>query len=552
MFQTLKIQNYALIDNVEIEFEPGFTTITGETGAGKSILVGALSLILGNRADTSMLKDENKKCIVEASFNIENYNLRSIFNYHDLDYDSETIIRREINSNGKSRAFVNDTPVNIKVLKDLGNYLVDIHSQHQNLILKDNSFHLSVIDAYAEHKDLLQEYKSLYKEFRKVEKEFQQLKSQSEQSKADLDYYQFQYDQLEKANLSENEQEELENELETLNHSEEIKHHLSNALHLLTNENDSVLNKMRETSESLKKILGFFPKVKDLSERVESTYIEIQDISNELDVINEDIEHDPQRIEFLRERLDEIYSLQHKHNVSSVSELISIKDELEKKINEIDNMDFRLDEIKKDLEEKKQKLNQLSDKLSGNRKQAIPSIEKQITNMLVDLGIPNATFQIRHENTEDFTPHGTDRIQFLFSANKSFAPEDISKVASGGELSRVMLSLKSLIAESTSLPTIIFDEIDSGTSGEIADKMGNIMQKMSGKIQVMNITHLPQIASKGDSQFLVYKEDKNNTTYTNIRKLNYEERVKEIAKMLSGKQLTDTALQNAKEFLKTT
>lgn len=552
MFQSLKIQNYALIDNVEIEFDPGFTTITGETGAGKSILVGALSLILGNRADTTMLKDENKKCIVEASFNIENYNLRSIFDYHDLDYDSETIIRREINSNGKSRAFVNDTPVNNKVLKDLGNYLVDIHSQHQNLILKDNSFHLSVIDAYAEHKDLLREYKSVYKDFRKIEKEFHKLKSQSEQSKADLDYYQFQYDQLEKANLSENEQEELENELETLNHVEEIKYNLSNALHLLSDDNGSVLNQMRETSESLKKILSFFPKVKDLSERVESAYIEIQDISNELEILNEDIEHDPQRIEFLRERLDEIYSFQHKHNVSSISELISIKDDLERKINEIDNMDFRLDEIKKDLEEKKKGLNQLSDKLSKNRQHVIPLIEERITDMLVNLGIPNATFQIRHENTEDFTPYGTDRIQFLFSANKSFAPEDISKVASGGELSRVMLSLKSLIAESISLPTIIFDEIDSGTSGEIADKMGNIMYKMSRKIQVMNITHLPQIASKGDSQFLVYKEDNKNTTYTNIRKLDYDERVKEIAKMLSGEQLTDTALQNAKEFLKTT
>ncbi|MFO8234174.1 MAG: DNA repair protein RecN [Bacteroidales bacterium] len=551
MFQSLKIQNYALIDHVDIKFDTGFITITGETGAGKSILIGALSLILGNRADTSLLKDEKRKCIVEASFNVEKYNLQHIFEYHDLDYDKETIIRREINSNGKSRAFVNDTPVNIKVLKDLGNYLVDIHSQHQNLILKDNTFHLNVIDAYADQKELIKNYKDLYTEFRKTEKEYHQLKSKAEQSKADLDYYQFQYDQLEKANLSEEEQEELENELEILNHAEEIKYNLSRALHLLTNDEGSVLTQMREADDSLKKIVDFFPKVKKLSERVESSYIEIQDIANELDVLNQDIEYDPQRLEFIQERLDEIYSLQHKHHVNTVSELIKIKKDLEKQIEEIDSMDFRLEEINNELEERKEQLTQLSDKLSESRKKVIPSIEQHITNMLVELGIPNATFNVGYENTEEFTPNGRDRIQFLFSANKNFSPEDISKVASGGELSRVMLSLKSLIAESTSLPTIIFDEIDSGTSGEIADKMGTIMKKMSRRIQVLNITHLPQIASKGDSQYLVYKEDHEDKTHTNIRKLNNEERIKEIAKMLSGEQLTDTALQNAKEFLKT-
>lgn len=551
MIQSLKIKNYALIDNIDIDFNPGFLTITGETGAGKSILIGALSLVLGNRADTNVLRDENNKCVIEASFRIDQYNLKWLFERYDLDFEPETILRREIRDNGKSRAFINDTPVNIKVLKELGDQLVDVHSQHQNLILKDNSFHLDVVDSFAAHYELLHEYKEHYKDYRKLENQYKKLKHEAEQSKADLDYYQFQYDQLEKAKLQEDEQQELESELETLNHAEEIKHSLSGAYHLLTNEEYSILNQLKEAGDYLKKIIEYFPKVKEISERTDSAYIELQDISGELDILNSDIEYDPERIEYIRERLDEIYSLQHKHNVDTVQDLISIKNELEQKIEQIDSADYRLEEMEKSLTQKRNHLEKLASQLSESRGKAIAPIERKITGMLVELGIPNAKFKIEKNTLEDFTDSGKDGIRFLFSANKNISPEEISKVASGGELSRLMLSLKSLIAETKALPTIIFDEIDSGTSGDIADKMGSIMKMMSENMQVINITHLPQIASKGDYQFLVYKEDDPKHTYTNIRKLNKEERIQEIAKMLSGEQLTETAIQNAREFLST-
>lgn len=552
MLQSLKIQNYALIDYIHIQFAPGFLTITGETGAGKSILIGALSLILGNRADTSVLKDDEKKCIVEASFDIAQYGLQELFNRHDLDYEPETIIRREINNKGKSRAFVNDTPVNIKMLRQLGENLVDIHSQHQNLVLKDNHFQLNVVDSYAGNSELLEDYYDHYKDYRDLEKAYDDLKEKSEKASSDLDYYQFQYDQLEKASLSQDEQKELERELETLNHAEEIKSNLSGASHLLSNEETSIIGRLREAGDHIKKITGFYPQARELSERIESAYIELQDLSNEIDVLNEQVEHDPQRIEYIRQRLDGIYSLQHKHHVSTVGELLEIKDDLEKKLEEINSYDFRLEELEKQLQEKKQTLAGKAGELTKTRKKAIPEIEKRITSMLKELGIANASFRIKRSDLEDFGTYGQDYVQFLFSANKNVELEDISKVASGGELSRLMLSLKSLIAETRALPTIIFDEIDSGTSGEIADKMGSIMKSMSRSMQVINITHLPQIASKGDCHYLVYKHDDHDTTHTYIKKLEEQERVREIAKMLSGEELTDTALQNAREFLQKT
>jgi len=549
MLQSLKIQNYALIDHIHIQFSPGFITITGETGAGKSILIGALSLILGNRADTSVLKDNGKKCVVEASFDIENYGLKAIFERHDLDYDPETIIRREINNKGKSRAFVNDTPVNIKVLKELGEYLVDIHSQHQNLVLKDNHFQLDVVDSYAGNNDLLRSYQQQYREYRKLEEEYKSLKSQSEKAGSDLDYYQFQYDQLEKANLDPDEQQEMERELETLTHAEEIKQNLAGASHQLSGQEASIVVQLREAGDYIKKILDYYPPAREVSERLESSYIELQDLSNEIEVMSENVEHDPQRMEYIRERLDEIYSFQHKHHVSSVSELIDIRDDLRKKLEEINSYDFRLDEMEKELKEKRDALCRRADELTQARNKGIPGIEERITSMLKQLGIPNASFKIHRRDLEDFSSQGQDHVQFLFSANKNVALEDISKVASGGELSRLMLSLKSLIAETKSLPTIIFDEIDSGTSGDIAGKMGAIMKAMSGNMQVINITHLPQIASKGDYHYLVYKHDDNETTHTNIKQLEAQERIREIAKMLSGEELTETALQNAREFL---
>lgn len=549
MIQSLKIQNYALIDQIDIEFRRGFITITGETGAGKSILIGALSLILGNRADTSVLKDESRKCVVEASFDIAHYNLQHLFEQQELDYEPETIVRREINSNGKSRAFVNDTPVNIKVLKELGNHLVDIHSQHQNLVLKDNQFQLDVMDAYAGHSDMLKKYRQEFKEYRELKKKLENLKATAEKNKADQDYYQFQYEQLEKLNLQEGEQEELENELQTLNHTEEIKYNLSHADHLLSNEETSILTQLKESVDSVQKIVDFFPKVKEQHERLNSVYIELQDLSNEIEVLNENVEHDPERIEFIRQRLDEMYSLQHKHNVSSDKELMDIRDQLEKQLNDIDSYDLQIEQLEREVDEKTRLLKEMADKLTENRKSVAPGIEERITEMLKELGIPNALFQIDHQQLDHFSESGQDEVQFLFSANKNMAPEEISRVASGGELSRLMLSLKSLLVETKALPTIIFDEIDSGTSGDIADKMGAIMQQMAHTMQVINITHLPQIASKGDHHFLVYKQDDQEHTYTNIKRLGQDERVREIAKMLSGEELTETALQNAREFL---
>jgi len=549
MLQSLKIQNYALIDHIQIEWAPGFITITGETGAGKSILIGALSLILGNRADTSVLKDEERKCVVEAAFDIQHYSLEPVFEEHDLDYEPETIIRREINNKGKSRAFINDTPVNIRVLKELGQYLVDIHSQHQNLVLKDNRFQLNVVDAYARNKDLLERYGRMYREYRDLEKQYQSLKERSERAGSDLDYYQFQFDQLEKVGLQENEQEELEEELETLSHAEEIKQNLSGAAYLLSEDEASIVVRLREAGDYIRKILDFYPKAKDISERLESAYIELQDLSNEIEVLNESVEHDPQRIEYIRQRLDEIYSLQHKHHVSTVGELLQIKDDLEKKLEQINSYDFRLEELEKEMGQKREALSKKAAELTRRRQQAIPRIEERITSMLQDLGIAHATFKIQRSEVEDFDEYGVDHVQFLFSANKNIEPEDIARVASGGELSRLMLSLKSLIAETRALPTIIFDEIDSGTSGDIADKMGSIMKAMSDNMQVINITHLPQIASKGDYHYLVYKYDDQDTTHTYIKALEDQERIREIAKMLSGEELTDTALQNAREFL---
>jgi len=549
MLQRLKIKNYALIDHIDIDFYPGFLTITGETGAGKSILIGALSLILGNRADTSMLKNTDNKCIIEAHFLIDQYDLKTVFKRNDIDYDDETIIRREINNKGKSRAFINDTPVNIKLLKEIGEQLVDIHSQHHNLFLQDNLFQLNVIDSYASNKSLLEKYQGHYKKYKELQKEYQDRKELAEKNKNELDYFQYQFEKLEEMNLVHGEQEELENEVETLNHTEDIKYNLSSSHHLLNNEEVSVLSQLKEAVDNIKKIVDFFSGVKDVNSRLESSYIELQDLAGEIELMNESVEYNPERLEFIRQRLDDIYDLEHKHKVSSVDELIKVKENLEKKIDGINNADFELDELKKQLDNKEQELDKLAGELSEKRNHSFAPLKKRITSMLKDLGIQNATFEINQEELSDFSPYGKDEIQFLFSANKNVPPEDIAKVASGGELSRLMLTLKALIAEKTALPTIIFDEIDSGTSGDIADKMGTIMEQMAHNMQVINITHLPQIASKGHHHYLVYKSDKKDQTYTDISELSDDDRLQEIAKMLSGEQLTETSLQHAKEFL---
>ncbi len=550
MIQSLTVENYAIIDKLEIEFSRGLSIITGETGAGKSILMGALSLILGKRADTSILKDKSRKCIVEGIFDIAEYGFQGFFEKNDIDYDDFTIFRREISPNGKSRAFINDTPVNLNILSELGIRFIDIHSQHQNLNLSNSQFQLKVIDCFSHSEDLLRKYQDVYNLFRDLSKEYQYLLEKSKQSQADLDYYQFQFNQLDIAKLKENEQYELEQELEKLNHAEEIKNNLNSAVSLLSGEDNTVLNKLKDIHSFINKIIKFYPDVADYGKRLESSYIELKDVANELELLKEKIELDPEKLEYINERLDLIYSLQHKHKVNTVKDLKKIKESLKQQIDEVSSYEFKLEDLKKRINECENKLNDFAQQLSKQRQESLNNIEKEITVLLLDLGIPNGRFKIHHEITGDYTINGIDRVQFLFSANKNITLQEISKIASGGELSRLMLSIKSLLSDSTGLPTIIFDEIDMGVSGEIADKVGNIIKRMSKGMQIINITHLPQVACKGDFHYLVYKSDEGESTTAHVKLLNNDERHIEIARMLSGEELTEAAMENARELLK--
>jgi DNA repair protein RecN (Recombination protein N) len=550
MIKHLSIQNYALIDKLDVDFSDGLTIITGETGAGKSILLGALGLIAGNRADTQSLQDKTKKCIVEASFNIKEYVLKDFFWANELDYETITNIRREITPEGKSRAFINDTPVTLTQLKGLAERLVDIHSQHQTLTINGSEFQLSVVDAYAKHADTLTEYGTHYKQFKTLEKALNELIAKETQAKKDLDYFQFQFNELDEANLKAGEQLELEQELESLNNAEDIKLNLSKAAVGLNGGEQNLLSSLNEIKAILASIAKFKPEINELSTRITSSYIELKDISNELESIEQDIVYDPKRIEVLTAQLDSIYRLQQKHQVKTIEELIAIKDELSNKLLEFSSLESEIEKTKKELDTIQKQLLTLSKKIAANRKKEIPKIEKEIASLLASLSMPNAQLKVEHIDTEVLGQNGTDKVNFLFSANKGSDFKDLNKVASGGELSRLMLSIKSLIAQLTALPTIIFDEIDTGVSGDVADKVGSIMNTMAKAMQVITITHLPQIASKGQSHLFVYKEDKNDKTYSNIKKLTNEERVQEIAKMLSTGTPTAAAISNAKELLK--
>jgi len=550
MIQSLSIDNYAIINNLEINFNKGLSIITGETGAGKSILLGALSLILGKRADTSILKDKARKCIVEGTFDIRDYGFQNFFAENDIDYEDFTILRREIAPNGKSRAFINDSPVNLNILSETGIRFIDIHSQHQNLNLGNSQFQLKVIDSYSHSEELLKKYQEVYNFYKNLLKEYHELQEKSQQSQADLDYYQFQYEQLNVAKLKDDEQDELEQELETLNHAEEIKNSLDNSSGLLSGNDNSLLSQLKDVYSLINKIIKFFPGVSDYGKRLESAYIELKDIGNELELLKEKIELDPKKLEYINERLDLIYSLQQKHKVNNIKGLLDIKESLKRKIDEVSSYEFRLDDLKKKTDDCENKLNDLAHKLSIQRKESLKKIEKEITLSLADLGIPNGRFEIQHDLSTEYTINGIDRVQFLFSANKNIELQEISRIASGGELSRLMLSIKSLLSDSTGLPTIIFDEIDMGVSGEIADKVGNIIKRMSAGMQIINITHLPQVACKGDFHYLVYKSDEGESTTAHIKLLNNEERHIEIARMLSGEELTEAAMQNARELLK--
>ncbi|MBN1253151.1 MAG: DNA repair protein RecN, partial [Bacteroidales bacterium] len=542
-------KNYALIDKIEIDFFNGFSIITGETGAGKSILLGALSLILGQRADTGILKDKEKKCVIEGSFYIKGYQLESFFIENEIEYENESILRREISPNGKSRAFINDLPVNLNLLKDIGLQLVDIHSQHQSLNLNNSIFQLNVIDVFASNSKILTEYQSNFINYIKTKSELEKITELATKTKADFDFFNFQYNEIENAKLQEGEQESLEEEAKTLNNSEEIQSNLSNIFNLLSENEISVINALKDAQHSVEKISKFSDKIDELAKRINSVNIEIKDIAAEVELIAGDIVFDSERVEIINQRLDLIYALQQKHKVKSVFELTEIKNNLEINLLEINSYDEKIKKLTQELEELTNKLNANSKELSEKRKNAFAEIENYIFNQLIQLGMPNSKFKIEHNFTEDFTKNGRDKIKFLFSANKNTDIQDIAKVASGGEISRLMLSIKSLLSKSSGLPTIIFDEIDTGVSGEIADKMGSIMEQMSYGMQVVNITHLPQVAAKGNKHYLVYKNDDENNSSTGIKLLSKEERLQEIAKMLSGENITKEAIENAKVLL---
>ncbi len=549
MLTRLFVRNYALIKEMDVEFETGLTIITGETGAGKSILLGALSLILGNRADTTVLLDKKEKCVVEGVFKIEEYDLEEFFAINELDYESATILRREINPAGKSRAFINDTPVTINLLKEIGGRLIDIHSQHQTLMLGDNNFQLNVIDSFAG--TLLQKtrYRDAYATCRKLQKEYGELKEQNEKKNADLEYYHFQLEQLEEAKLKAGEQEELEKEQELLAHSEEIRSALEGSSAVLLSDETSLLARLREVKSAISRVSSFLPEGEELVSRLESSYIELDDLTGEISRVSMRIEADPERLEKINERLDQIYTLIRKHRVRNLEELLLREAEIKEHVRSAGTSDERLKELEIILAERETELRSTAEEMSGKRKAVLTEIENRITELLRQLGMPNGKFRIIMSHSSGFTATGIDQADFLFSANRQIKPENIARIASGGELSRVMLSLKSLLTKNINLPTIIFDEIDAGVSGEIADKVGQILAQMGKYMQVVNITHLPQVASRGTKHYHIYKDESGDETITRIRLLSDNERIMEVARLLSGSEITETAIKNATELL---
>ena len=549
MLTSLSIKNYALIDSLNVDFNDGFSIITGETGAGKSILLGGLSLILGKRADLSSLKDATQKCIIEAVFNISNYNLKPLFESEDFDFESQTIIRREILPSGKSRAFVNDSPVNLTSLQLLGERLVDIHSQHQTLQLTSNDFQFQVIDALAKNEDSLQNYRTLLKDYKNLKKEYKELLSFQTEAIKEHDYNSFLLNELLEANLVVGEVEVLEAEYETLNNIEGIKENLSEAYQLLSDEQLGVLSSLTSLKNIFQKLSGFSSQYEELFNRANSSLIDMNDLFSEIHVLQENLEVNPNRLEVVDAKLKMIHVLMQKHVVSDVSELITIKNQLEEKVAVTENLDETIQKKQSEIVSKETELNTISKGIHTNRSEVIPQLKKELETILVDLGMPNAQFNIDVVISDTFYANGKDELSFLFSANKGGSFNELKKAASGGELSRIMLAIKSVLAEYIQLPTIMFDEIDSGVSGEISNKMGDIMLQMSKNMQVFSITHLPQIAAKGLSHFKVYKEDVNEVTQTNLIELNHDERIIEIAQMLGGSEMSTSAIAHAKELL---
>jgi DNA repair protein RecN (Recombination protein N) len=549
MLQKLTIQNYALIDNLEINLDKGLNILTGETGAGKSIILGALSLILGQRAESRYFFNQQKKCVIEGSFKIAGFHLNAFFEENDLDYDGETVLRREISADGKSRAFVNDTPVNLTQIKNLGERLIDIHSQHATREINDPDFQLLVVDGVAGHHDLLTTYQTKFRAYKKSLTQLQQLIEENEKAKADLDYYQFQFDELEKAGISADEQELLEKELFALNNAEEIKRNLLGAHYLMHEGETSAIVQLREAGQQLTIIEKYNPEIEDLQERLKSTLIELKDIAAEVESIEQKTHTNEARAEEVNTRLSLLYNLQKKHRVNDNASLLQIQDDLSGKIQQAVFGDEAAEKLQKQINADKQELEELAATLSANRKKAIPVIQQKVLANLAEMGMVNSVLEIEQNTQAELSKVGLDSIRFMFTANKGHALADMSKVASGGELSRLMLSIKSIIAEYTALPTIIFDEIDTGVSGEVANKVGQVMERLAQNLQVITITHLPQIAGKGKSHYFVYKDDSSSITTTRIKKLDNNERVLEIAKMLSGDKPGESALQNARELI---
>lgn len=551
MLSRLLIKNYALIDNLDISFDKGLNIITGETGAGKSILMGALGLVLGNRAEGKQFFNEEKKCVIEGYFSIFSYDLKGFFEENDLEYDDETIIRRELSVDGKSRAFVNDSPVNLTILKALGEKLIDIHSQHATLQINTEEFQLLVLDALAEQEDLLTTYRKELNILRQTERRLKTLKEESRAASAELDYNQFLFEELERLDIKEGEVQSLEEEQQQLENAEEIKRSLVSSSFLLSEGEQNVLSMLKESVQQIQQAARYFSGAEELAQRLQSTYIEIKDIASEIAQQEEAVMLDQQRLDEVSARLSELYSVMKKHRVDSEGELLQIRDGLEQKLQAVLNHDEIMAELEKQLTEQKDKVMTLAKQIHDNRKAVVPEVVDFVQQTLTTVGMPNARLSISldFQNMEKASPRGFDAVQFLFSANKGQTLQPIHKVASGGELSRVMLAIKSLVAQNSSLPTIIFDEIDTGISGEVALRVGEVMQRLAHNMQVIAITHLPQIASKGTSHFKVYKEDKEDKTRSNIVLLKPEERVLEIAQMLSGANPGEAALAHAKTLL---
>ncbi len=549
MLKSLLIKNYALIDSLIIEFSSDLNILTGETGAGKSIMLGAIGLIIGQRADSSVLRDKSKKCTAEGTFDVRNYGLQSFFDENELDYEDVTILRREITPQGKSRAFINDTPVNVKVLHDLGLKLIDIHSQHQNLELNEKNYQLHLVDLVAGNTERVKTYNSGFKQYLSLQTQLQNVILQAEQSKKDLDYFEFQFQQLHDAKLSIDEQSELEITLEKLTHAEEIKSVFGQTYQALSESERSVLTVLKETLNSVGKLKNVLPEAGQLFSRLESVYLELKDIASESSAIEERAENNPEQVELVSQRLDLIYSLQQKHRVSSISELLAIQAEFESKIQLISSYDDEIEQLEKEIKTQRLLLKEQAESISSKRKSVTTAIENKVIEVLRNVGIPNAAFQVKFGVLSELSSSGIDEVSFMFSANKNQELQEIGKIASGGEMSRLMLAIKTLITDARSLPTIIFDEIDTGVSGEVALKMGQILEKMAETVQVLNITHLPQIAARGKHHYKVFKFDENEQTYTSIRKLSEQERIEEIAQMLSGENYSATTVETAKELL---